>query len=163
MARRSPVDEKPFRPLDVSILNAVVKHVPTANDSSAPTPTPIGRPEPVSSVRREAEIRIVPNAAPVLERLDQEKRILFTRAETQAIDRLINNLSGRLNAQIKASHIVRALTAILLNAENQLHQRASERGPLRRPPNGDFAALQRFERDIALLLSEAIRDAGNPR
>lgn len=99
----------------------------------------------------------------MLARLDQEKRILFTRTETQAIDRLINNLSVRLNAQIKVSHIIRALTALLLNAETQVHQRASERGPLTRPPNGDFAALQRFEREIASLLADAIRDAGTPR
>lgn len=163
MARRSPVDEKPFRPLDVSILNSVVKHVPAAHDSAPSTPTPIIRPEPTTNVRREPEIRIVPNAAPMLARLDQEKRILFTRTETQAIDRLINNLSVRLNAQIKVSHIIRALTALLLNAETQVHQRASERGPLTRPPNGDFAALQRFEREIASLLADAIRDAGTPR
>lgn len=163
MAKRSPLDEKPFRPLDVSVLNAVVNHVPSARDSAPLTPTPIVRAEPIANVRHEPEIRIVPNGAPVLDRLDHEKRILFSRAESQALDRLINNLTVRLNAQIKVSHIVRALTALLLNAEAQLHQRASERGPLTRPPNGDFGALQRFEREIASLLAESIRDAGSPR
>ena len=157
MARRSPVDEKPFRPLDVSILSAVVKHVPVT-----PSPPPMTHPEPVMQLRREAELRTVPHAVPVLTRLDQEKRILFTRSETQAIDRLINTLSVRLNAQIKVSHIIRALTTLLLHAESQVHQRAGERGPLTRPPNGDFSALQRFEREIASVLSEAIRDAGPP-
>lgn len=55
---------------------------------------------------------------------------------------------------------MRALTALLLNAETQIHQRASEHGPITRPPNGDFAALQRFEREIASLLGDAIRDTG---
>lgn len=164
MARRSPLDEKPFRPLDVSILNSVVKHVPASPGAglSAPPPAPM-RLESAPMPRREVDVRLTVGPVPAVTRLDQEKRILFTRAETQAIDRLINNLSARLNAQIKVSHIMRALTALLLNAENQVHQRAGERGPLTRPPNGDFSALQRFEREIANLLAEAIRDAGAPR
>jgi hypothetical protein len=163
MARRSPVDEKPFRPLDVSVLNSVVKHVAAADDSAPASPTAIVRPEQTNTARREPEVRMVSKVAPMLARLDQEKRILFTRAETHAIERLTNNLSVRLNAQIKVSHIIRALTALLLNAEAQIHQRASERAQLTRPPNGDLGALQRFEREIALLLAEALRDAGLPR
>ena len=160
MAKRSPVDEEPFRPLNSAILNAVVNHTPKARPAAVDQPRHL---ESVSSKRGEAEEHNRPDTIPSMSRLDQEKRVLFNRAEAQAMDRLINNVSGRLNAQIKLSHIMRALVALLLNAETQIYQRVSERGPLMRPPNGDFAALQRFEREIAFLLAEAIRDAGAPR
>jgi len=171
MAKRSPVDEKPFRPLDVSVLNAVVKHVPTANGGTQPVPPalearpPVNPPNPSARSPREPESPPprAPVTIPALPRLDQEKRILFTREETQAMDRLINNLAVRLKAQVKLSHVVRALTALLLHAEGRIDQRAGERGPLIRPPNGDFGALQLFERDIAEILASAMRDAGVPR
>jgi hypothetical protein len=98
-----------------------------------------------------------------VQKLNQEKRILYTREETQAIDRLVNNLAVRLNAQVKVSHVMRALTTLLLNAEGEVDKRAGEQGSLTRPPNGDFGALQRFERDIACILANALRDAGLPR
>jgi hypothetical protein len=97
---------------------------------------------------------------PLVEKFDQEKRILFTRPETQALDRLVNSLATRLNAQVKVSHVVRALVTLLLNAEGELDRRAGEAGPLVRPPNGDSQALQRFERDIAKVIGSAMRDAG---
>lgn len=170
MARRSPVDEKPFRPLDVSILNSVVHHVPEVRS------LPESRLKVMGSAPRESEnvpgiVRKEPESVPpvrvpttpIIQRLDQEKRILFTREESQAIDRLVSNLAGRLNAQVKVSHVVRALTVLLLNAEGTIDQRAGESGPLSRPPNGDFAALQRFEKEIACILASAMRDAGLPR
>lgn len=157
MAKRSPVDEEPFRPLNAAILNAVVNHAPDAKQVRLDPPR---RLEPVSAARGETEVRVLPRSAPPMARLDQEKRVLFTRAEAQVVERLINNLSSRLHTQVKASHIMRALTVLLLNAESQVYQRAGERGPLTRPPNGDFTALQQFERAIAAMLADAIRDAG---
>ena len=102
MARRAPADEKPFRPLDTSVLNAVMQHVPTV--------------APMESPRAEPVLRVVePKAEPLrlVKKLDQEKRILFTREETHAIDRLVNGLAQRLQAQVKASHVFRALTILL--------------------------------------------------
>lgn len=169
MARRSPVDERPFRPLDVAVLNSVVKHDPSVAPAGLASPMPTVASEPARKIidlPPSANVRPTPTAVgavPILQRLDQEKRILFTRAETQAIDRLVNNLAGRLNAQVKVSHIIRALSTLLLHAERELDRRAAEKGPLTRPPNGDFAALQRFEREIAAILSHAIRDAGMPQ
>jgi hypothetical protein len=98
-----------------------------------------------------------------VEKLDQEKRILFTRGETQAIDRLVTSLAARLNAQVKVSHVIRALVALLLHADAQVDRRAGESGPIVRPPNGDALALQRFELEIAKILADGIRDAGPVR
>jgi hypothetical protein len=95
----------------------------------------------------------------LVEKFDQEKRILFTRSETQAIDRLVTSLARRLNAQVKVSHVVRSLVALLLNAEGEIDKRAGEAPPLVRPANGDAQALQRFERDIARILAAGMRDA----
>lgn len=175
MAKRAASDEKPFRPLDASVLQSVMRHTP----SSSPPPQvsvapPVQRPaepkivelsvqapRPTQSFEPPAQ-KVVRIPDPFAHRLDQEKRILFTREETHAMERLIHNLAVRLNAQVKASHVIRALTTLLLNAETQIDIRAGERGPLTRPPNGDLAALQRFERELATILAHALRDAGVP-
>lgn len=74
---------------------------------------------------------------------------------------VIGDLTGVSGVMvIKASHVLRALTSRLLHAEGQLDRRVGERGPIIRPANGDLAALEWFEREIGLLLSDAIRDAG---
>lgn len=163
MAKRAPLDEKPFRPLDVSILSSVVQHAPEARGAEVEPPRQILElPSSTISMRPVAALPPTPAAStvPALPRLDQEKRILFTREEAQALDRLINNLAVQARAQVKASHVLRALTALLLHAEPQIDQRAGERGTLVRPSNGDFAGLQQFEREIAHILAHALRDAG---
>ena len=161
MARRPPSEEKPFRPLDLSVLSAVIQHTSGPLESAPAEARVLTLPSsPHIELRRDPALRTVP---PVVQRLDQEKRILYTREERQALDRLVHNLAVRLQTQLKASHVLRALTALLLHAEAQIDQRAGERGSLIRPPNGDCAALQRFEREIADLLLHAIRDAGVPR
>lgn len=96
----------------------------------------------------------------VVEKFDQEKRILFTRPESQAIDRLVVSLATRLNAQVKVSHVVRALVGLMLHAESEIDKRAGETGPLVRPANGDAQGLQRFEREIGRIFAAALRDAG---
>ncbi|MBA3572463.1 MAG: hypothetical protein H0W34_10930 [Pyrinomonadaceae bacterium] len=96
----------------------------------------------------------------VVEKFDQEKRILFTRPESQAIDRLVVSLATRLNAQVKVSHVVRALVGLMLHAESEIDKRAGEAGPLIRPANGDAQGLQRFEREIGRIFAAALRDAG---
>jgi hypothetical protein len=102
----------------------------------------------------------LPSPQEFVEKFDQEKRMLVTLSEAAALDRLVTSLAGRLRAQVKLSHVLRGLTALLLNAEAEVDKRAGEAPPLIRPPNGDAKALQRFERDISRILGAAIRDAG---
>ncbi|MCI0538826.1 MAG: hypothetical protein L0Z50_26775 [Verrucomicrobiales bacterium] len=164
MARRAPVDEKPFRPLDVSVLNAVVHHRSETTGENVQLSDSAKVVELTEMVMRPSlKTDAAAGLARVMQRLDHEKRVLFTREETQALDRLVNQLAARLRTQVKASHVLRAVTSLLLNAEARIDHRAGERGALTRPPNGDFGALQRFERDIAQILAHALRDAGPPR
>lgn len=86
--------------------------------------------------------------------------MLLTRAEAASLDRLVSSLAGRLNTQVKLSHVLRALVTLVLNAESEVDKRAGETHGLSRPANGDPKALQRFEREIAKVLASAIRDAG---
>lgn len=170
MARRAPEGEKPFRPLDASVLHSVMQHTPvvkeTAVQAAAEAPprvmplSVLGGNEPRHQETHDPKPLMLIHE---VQRRDQEKRILFTLDETQALDRLVSNLAVRLRTQVKASHVFRALASLLLHAENQIDQRAGELGGLTRPPNGDLAALHRFERDIASLLAHAMRDAGAPR
>lgn len=162
MGKRAPSDEKPFRPLDASILSDVAEHraepqSPSRRSVEVGDGAPRLRPtDPMSKPHPSAPLA----ARPHVHRLDQEKRILFTREESQAIDRLVNNLAVRLSAQVKVSHVIRALTSLLLRSEREIDRRAGERGTLIRPPNGDFSGLQQFELAIADILANAFRDSG---
>jgi hypothetical protein len=187
MARRAAPDEQPYRPLlDPGLVSAALSQVPTpAPPPAAPSKVmeltrPVAatakvadspRIEPARRIEQIQVEQATPHAAgPIrdegratqglVEKFDQEKRILFTRGETQAIDRLVTSLAGRLNAQVKVSHVIRALVALLLHADAEIDKRAGEAGPLVRPPNGDALALQRFELEIARILAAGMRDAG---
>src|SRR5882724_3977352 len=62
-----------------------------------------------STLHSQAGCRRFAASQAVVEKFDHEKRILFTRPESQAIDRLVVSLATRLNSQAKVSHVVRAL------------------------------------------------------
>lgn len=181
MAKRAAPNEQPYRPLlDVGLVSAIAQVA--AKPVSTPQPVESGpstrgsqstqpltpRPEFGKKIELTREIafpseRVVePRAVPkaIVDKFDQEKRILFTRSETQAFDRLVGALASRLNAQVKVSHVIRALVSLALNAEGEIDKRAGEANPLVRPPNGDAQALQKFERDIARILASGLRDSG---
>jgi hypothetical protein len=182
MAKRAAADEQPYRPLlDASLVSAALSQVVTptpppkeveVSRPSPPTPKVVDTPR-AEPPRRIEQIQVEPATQAVspprderragqelVEKFDHEKRILFTRGETQAIDRLVTSLAARLNAQVKVSHVIRALVALLLHSEAEIDKRAGEAGPLVRPPNGDALALQRFEREIARIVAAGMRDAG---
>ena len=181
MAKRAPAGEEPYRPLlDPGVISAALT-------TASPTPKPMEEPlrgvrvvelsraEPVAVEARgrgrEAQVsRVASEPAPVrtmaqelVEKLDQEKRMLLTRAENVALERLVGTLASRLNTQVKLSHVLRSLVMLLLNAEAALDQRAGETIGLARPANADFKSIQKFERESAKLIASALRDAGPPR
>jgi hypothetical protein len=185
MAKRAAPDEKPYRPLlEAELVRAALSHVAPAGSGSRSAPAPQATSAKIVDIPR-ADMPRRPEIAPdvgrataestfassetespspavqaVVEKFDHEKRILFTRPESQAIDRLVISLATRLDAQVKVSHVFRAMVALLLNAEAQLDRRAGEAGPLVRPANGDAQGLQRFEREIGRIIASALRDAG---
>lgn len=170
MAKRAAPDEKPYRPLlDTELVSAALAHAITPPQPAPQTKVvdlpraevlPPRRPEPLRQAVIAVEESPTPAQQPLVEKFDQEKRILFTRAESQALDRLVASLASRLNSQVKVSHVMRALASLLLNAEAEAYRRAGEAGQLVRPPNGDAQALQRFEKEIAKIVGLAITDAG---
>jgi hypothetical protein len=181
MAKRAAPDEQPYRPLlDAGLVSAAIAHVtpktfgPQGTDTTAVVRTvlpnttsgsrsdlfrnkEIARGDEMAPLESGPKLREIPKSA--VDKFDHEKRILFTRSETQSIDRLVNSLARRLNAQIKVSHMIRALVTLVLNAEGEIDKRAGEASPLVRPPNGDAQALQKFEKEIARILVAAFRDA----
>lgn len=182
MAKRAAPDEKPYRPLlDAELVSAAISQVvpdsagasgtsttsarvfelPRAETPRRPEYAPdTGRAATAASFASTEEEASRPAVHAVVEKFDHEKRILFTRPESQAIDRLVMSMATRLNSQVKVSHVVRALVALLLNAEAEIDRRAGEAGPLVRPANGDAQGLQRFEREIGTIIASALRDAG---
>lgn len=179
MAKRAAPNEQPYRPLlDTGLMSAALAQVGPSAASGSESPSTkvveITRSEPARRIEptrlaNESGLRLFEPERPPLshehfvEKFDQEKRILFTRSETQAIDRLVTSLATRLNSQIKVSHVMRALAGLLLHAEGEIDKRAGELGQLVRPPNGDAQALQRFEREIAKIIAAGLRDAGPVR
>lgn len=179
MAKRAPAGEVTYRPLlDPSVISAAltksprVAGEPRSSDESAKV---VGisrteeakregrgfRPE-LSGNRNPSEPAVARPAAPkeAVEKLDQEKRMLLTRSESMALERLVNTLASRVNTQLKLSHVLRSLVTLLLHAESEIDRRARENVGLTRPANGDFNALQRFEKEIAKILAAAMRDSG---
>ena len=179
MAKRANSNEGPYRPLlDTGLVSAVIAQAPAAGiqplvenfDQAAlskvidlPSSEPPRRIEQIQPEIKETHPQTTKQPPQLFEKFDQEKRILFTRGETQAIDRLVTALAARVGTQVKVSHVIRALTALLLHSEAHIDKRAGEAGTLARPANGDAQALQRFEKEIANIFSSAIRDAGPVR
>lgn len=164
MAKRAAPDEEPYRPLlDTELVNTALSHSvlhPPANkvvDLHVSDARPLHNEPKIFADHVTSAVRLT---QPVVETFDCEKRILLMRSEAQAIDRLVNSLAVRVRAQVKASHVIRALIGLLLHAEGEVDRRAGEVGPLVRPPNGDAHALQRFESEIGKIVAAAIRDAG---
>lgn len=178
MAKRAPAGELPYRPLlDPSVLNAALS--PTVASPQAAEPqkkiVEFARASEQKRVEEPKQIQepqvpkaVVEKKVPApenafTEKLDQERRLLLTRSESQAVDRLVNSMATRLNTQVKASHVLRAMVTLLLNSEGDVDRRAGEVGSMTRPPNGDLKGLQKFEAEIANIIGAGIRDAGPVR
>lgn len=181
MAKRAPAGEEPYRPLlDPSVISAALT---TASLSPMAMEQPLRGAKVVELSRVETvavEVRgkgreaqggpIVSEPASaraiahgLVEKLEVEKRMLVTRGENMALERLVGALASRLNTPVKLSHVLRSLVALLLNAEAAVDRRAGEVMGLLRPANGDFKGVLKFERGLANLILGALRDAGLPR
>ena len=172
MAKRAPTGELPYRPLlDPSVLNAALSPVLTTapvNELQKNIVEFARSSEQVRVEKPQVNKSVIDGNEPALElsfteKLDQERRLLLTRTEGQALDRLVNSLALRLNTQVKASHVLRAMVTLLLNSEGDIDRRAGEADSMTRPPNGDLKGLQKFEAEIANIIGAGIRDAGPVR
>lgn len=194
MAKRT--EEKPFRPLEASLVQEVL----SGNAAQALQPMPQQQPEKTIELRRPAEVRPeppppspmvdsgqgreAPVAAPIYrqevprtapapaprreprqqpsqfaERMEREKRVLLTPSEDRALERVVSNLGAELGTSLKLSHVLRSCIRILINAEDELIERARANGRTIRPPNGDLPAIEAFEKVVASVLQAGIRGA----
>ena len=64
-----------------------------------------------------------------------------------------------LGTSLSVSHVTRALLIVFRHAEKDVHERARQRGALKRPANDDLTAIAVFEHELAKLLLGALRTA----
>lgn len=183
MAKRT--DEKPFRPLETSLVSAVMSgNAATVIEPSPPVVSPPiaetprnadrlppveeGTPATVRSVpryepplARRAPRREVPASAtsPLGERMEREKRVLMTVSEERALERVVANIGAELGTALKTSHVLRSAIRLLIHSESELIDRARATGRTIRPPNGDLAAIEAFEKVITNVLQSGVRNA----
>ncbi len=172
MAKRT--EEKPYRPLDASLVQAVmqgavaeepmlvVREIPQATQSrelfsfpQAHSPMP---PQPSPHVRRTAPKDDVREEFAV-ERMDREKRVLVTRSEERALERVIANIGGQLGTSLQTSHVLRSFIRLLINSEAEILEKARLTGRTIRPPNGDLVAIEAFEKIVAHVVHSGLKGA----
>jgi len=181
MAKRVPKDDKPYRPLEESLVRSVLAGQSAGGAQTAvaiaepPPPESSAKPQPETADRRptprvvrpepepELERRPTPRPATVAEALpekrDREKRMLLTRAEERDVERLVDRLANELGTSVKLSHVLRAYMMMLLHAEDEVLERARKSPGLIRPGNGNAPELAEFEKGLAQVLIGAFRDA----
>jgi hypothetical protein len=172
MAKRT--EEKPFRPLEASLVHEVM-HGTAAVAVEAPPVLPktieLRQPPPEAAPFRAEPVymtpprpqpkpaRTRPVEAPLVERMEREKRVLLTPSEERALERVVANIGAELGTSLKLSHVLRSAIRLVIAAEDELIQRARDNGRTIRPPNGDLAAIEAFEKVIATVLQGGIRSA----
>lgn len=173
MAKRT--DEKPFRPLEASLVHEVMHgNAAVAQPIQAPEPKTIELRQPLAAPAPEREEPRPPPSTPArmpprpvrqqrderfVERMEREKRVLLTPSEERAFERAVSGIAAELGTSLKASHVLRSCIRLVVNAESDLIERARENGRVVRPPNGDLAAIEAFERVIATVLQAGIRSS----
>jgi hypothetical protein len=175
MAKRAPIGEVPYNPLDMSLAQSVVKGAGRAQEdklslgdrggegsaenpphaSSAPIKAQNAQVVAMPKQTNQESIRHGANSRSLI----REKRVLLTPEEERQVERLVDRVGEQLGTSLKLSHLLRACMAVLCHAEEELHRHAGGLRPLSRPANGDAVALAQFEHALARILSKALRDA----
>ena len=165
MAKRVPLEEKPYRPVDDALVQSVLHpvlngggdrpEVVEAVDLSLPPPslelTALLPTNPVD------DTTVAPR--PELEKLSREKRVLLSRTEEREVERLIADMAEPLCTPLKLSHVLRATVLLLRHAREQILTESQRVGPLKRPHNGEATALVAFEYDLAQILDRSLRNS----
>jgi hypothetical protein len=157
MAKRAPVHESAYNPLDAGLAQSVIHGAapPGLNNGTDLAERMVfpQRTLPVAAGRKgDAD-------AAAVRPLTREKRVLLTPDEERQIERLVDRLGEQLGTSLKLSHLLRATMELLVHAEGEILRQAAALAPLPRPSNGDAIALAQFEHALSRLLSVALRDA----
>jgi hypothetical protein len=88
-------------------------------------------------------------------------RVLVSNAERDELDTLLNNLAKAVGARVKLANVLRASINQLLNAEEQIVQRAhkARHDFGARPANSNALALARFEDQLRDVVEAGLVDA----
>jgi hypothetical protein len=169
MAKRVSPDEKPYRPLEDALVRSVLNPEPAPEseeqgegteppqvfNSEQPSPKLFtiqgrkGQHEPPKKVEKAPESS---------EKLTREKRVLLTASEEREIERIVDEMAEGLGTSLKLSHVLRASVTLICHAREELIKQSRKAGPLKRPPNGDTAAVAVFEHYLAQLIETAFRN-----
>src|SRR5918998_1208708 len=172
MAKRVPEGEKPYNPVEASLVRAVIlgagpEEVSEVGEKGeklhigeAPKLPPTTLEPPVAKVvnlpRGKTSVQV---PAQFLARGSQarEKRVLLTHPEERELELLVNRVALELNTPVKLSHLLRACITLLRHSQNEIAERARQAPPLSRPPNGSPQELAEFEYRLAQILQTALR------
>jgi hypothetical protein len=159
MAKRAPLDEKPYSPVRAALVESVVQGAPTPppkEDDAAKDGERVVQMKPARRTRPEKAAE-EPRLERPRERLEREKRVLLSRSEEAAVGELVQRLSSSGASSLKLSHLLRACILILRHCEKEFVDRVKEAADLVRPPNDNPLALAEFELRLAQELTGAIR------
>lgn len=158
MAKRAPIHEAAYDPLDQNLAKSVMTPTRPApaerlltGGYAGPEAHRIergGKTVPEPEVNRNLGVRGI----------TRTKRVLLTPEEERDIERLVDRVAECIGASLKFSHLLRACMSLLCHAEAEITRHATAH-PMARPANGDSIALAQFEQRLARLLSLALREA----
>jgi hypothetical protein len=173
MAKRAPVDEKPYNPVEDALVRSVwlgensedkaigqerrallqQDEMPLQTTAIAET----GNGTKGVTLPRSERAGQVPTHAFARGKQAREKRVLLTHTEERQIELLVHRLAIELATPVKLSHVLRACVAILQHADHEIVEGARKAPPLTRPPNGSPEALAEFEHRLAQILLDALQ------
>jgi hypothetical protein len=171
MAKIAREESKAFSPIDSKLLGtlaetASVEPAPPAMPPQAEhvdqpaAPAVAGKTSPQPK-REKPRAKPTPLPAPASppppnnEKLNRVVKCLFTASEEQELRNLVNRLREKAGISLSFSHLMRPFFDLLLQSEDQLGEELANAG-LRRPIN-DKNALAAFERNLAVVIHEALR------
>lgn len=169
MAKRVPPDEKPYRPVDDALVRSVMNPEPLPEpgegselSDGGDQPRPVERQQPPKLLKisggkgEKGKLRAETVNEP--EKLSREKRVLLSPTEDRELERIVSDMAEQLGTPLKSSHVLRATVILLRHAREELVKQSQKIGPVKRPANGDAAALAAFEHYMAQVIDTAIRN-----
>ena len=147
MAKRAPIDERPFNPIESALVERV----------SSRLPTPDARP---TTHEVTAEAPVIEPLVSTPKRPPREKRVLLSWEEELALQRLLDQLSATLQTPVKLSNALRSCLILLRHAQEPIIECAAREGNLVRPANNDQTGIALFEQRLAAIFQGGFSAAG---
>ena len=151
MAKRAPIDEKPFNPIESALVERVSSRLPMPDPRALPFGGPAG-----------AAVAVEEPPEPAPRRPPREKRVLLSWEEELALQRLLDQLTETLQTPVKLSNALRSCLILLRHAQSDIVDSAARQGTLVRPANNDQTGIAMFEQRLADIFHAGFVAAGKP-